>query len=339
MRSGSRDAPGGRWSYVLQQEPGTGLGGYFVSFERRISALDGAVTFHSPQDLDVVTAPTDVVASIDAEGLQSWTFSTRPAGSSIGTVIATGTSPVDNTLLGQFDPTLLLNGLHELILTGTDALGQTVSGKVAVSVEGQMKIGHFTLSFIDLAVPVSGLDIEVIRTYDSRQRHSQGDFGQGWTLDIKQGSYRNNRPPGDGWMIPDIQGPWGLPCSFVQETKSHLTTVRLSDQEIYRFRLVLQNPSTVIGGCFAEAAFEWVDGPLPGTTLEILGNTQVFAVNGSDEVVVPDTQEPFVPQRRQADHPRRSDIPPRPRRRCDPPRRPQRQFPRNHPRRHHAFLG
>ena len=37
---------------------------------------------------------------------------------------------------------------------------------IAVSVEGQIKIGHFTLSFVDLAVPVSGLDIKVVRTYD-----------------------------------------------------------------------------------------------------------------------------------------------------------------------------
>ena len=281
--------------YVVQ-EPGTGLGGYFVTFERLITALDGAVTFHSPQDLDVVTAPTDVVASIDAEGLQSWTLSTRPAGSTKGTVVATGSGPVDNTLLGQFDPTLLPNGLHELILTGTDAAGQTVSGKVAVSVEGQMKIGHFTLSFIDLAIPVSGLDIEVVRTYDSRQRLEQGDFGQGWTLDIRQGSYRNNRPPGDGWQIPGTEGPWGLPCSTVQETKSHLTTVRLSDQEVYRFRLALRNPATVIGGCYADAVFEWVDGPLPGTTLEVLGTTQVFVTTGSSRAVLPDTQELFVPE-------------------------------------------
>ena len=286
--------------YVVQ-EPGTGLGGYHVAFERRLSALEGAVTFHAPQDLDVVTAPTDVVATIDAEGLQSWTLATRPVGSSNGTVIATGTGPVDNATLGQLDPTLLLNGLHELILTGTDAASQTFSGRVAVSVEGNMKIGHFTLSFVDLAIPVSGLDIEVIRTYDSRQRLEHGDFashdfGPGWTLDIRQGSYRNNRPPGDGWQIPGTEGPWGLPCSTVNETKSHLTTVRLSDQEVYRFRLTLQNPATVIGGCYADAVFEWVDGPLPGTTLDVLGATQVFVATGSDRAVLPDTQEPFVPE-------------------------------------------
>ncbi|MEM9596942.1 MAG: RHS repeat-associated core domain-containing protein, partial [Acidobacteriota bacterium] len=177
----------------------------------------------------------------------------------------------------------------------TDVAGQQVEERIAVSVEGQMKIGHFTLSFIDLAVPLSGLDIEVIRTYDSRLRHEPGDFGHGWTLDIRQGSYQNNRPPGDGWRIPETQGPWGLPCSVVQETKSHLTVVRLSDQEVYRFRLTLKDPGTIIGGCIARAEFEWVDGPLPGTTLEILGNDEVLYRNDSGDVIDPDTFELFVP--------------------------------------------
>ena len=287
---------GWKTSGYIVEDLTTGLGGYHVTFERRLTAQAGAITFHAPQELDVLTAPTDVIASIDVEPLQSWTLATRPMDGAASTVIATGTGPVGETTLGQFDPTLLLNGPHDLVLTATDTTGNTVSHKVTVSVEGNMKIGHFTLSFVDLAIPVSGLDIEVVRTYDSRQRLEQGDFGQGWTLDIRQGSYRNNRPPGDGWRIPDTQGPWGLPCSSVQETKSHLTTVRLSDQEVYRFRLALRNLATVVGGCYADAVFEWVDGPLPGTTLEIIGNNQVFAPNGSDRVVVPDTQEPFVPE-------------------------------------------
>ena len=272
-----------------------------VTFDIKNVSADPTASFNAtvtaPQDLDVVTAPTDIFATIESDLLDNWLLRYRAIGDAEWIELATRPyPPAPGEKLATFDPTLLLNGLYELELMATDLAGRQVSDTLAVVVDGQMKIGHFTLSFIDLAVPVSGLDIEVVRTYDSRQRHSQGDFGQGWTLDIRQGSYRNNRPPGDGWRIPDAEGPWGLPCSVVQETKSHLTTVRLSDQEIYRFRLVLQNPSTVIGGCFAEAAFEWVDGPLPGTTLEILGNSQVFAVNGSDEVVVPDTQEPFVPE-------------------------------------------
>ncbi|MCP3997913.1 MAG: hypothetical protein GY722_23060, partial [bacterium] len=206
--------------------------------------------------------------------------------------LATGTAPVSGGALATFDPTLLLNGLYELELTATDVQGQQVSESIAVSVEGQMKIGHFTLSFVDLAIPVSGLDIEVIRTYDSRDKQLR-DFGVGWSLDVRQGSYRNNRPPGDGWQLKT----GFLPCDTVLESKSHLTIVRLSDREVYRFALRLQDgvPSTG-GGCFANARFDFVDGPLPGTTLEILGQTQVFYENGSDGVIDVDTLDPYEPE-------------------------------------------
>ncbi|MCP3978593.1 MAG: RHS repeat protein, partial [bacterium] len=50
------------------------------------------------------------------------------------------------------------------------------------------------------------------------------------------------------------------------------------------------------GGCFATARFDFVDGPLPGTTLEILGNTQVFYENGSDRVVEADTFALYEPE-------------------------------------------
>ncbi|MCP4657328.1 MAG: RHS repeat protein, partial [bacterium] len=280
--------------YVLE-DPDTGAAGYFVTFERLVEGLEANIVFHSPQDLDVVTAPTDVVATIEGEAIDSWTLSYQFAGEGQPVVLATGTGSVTNATLAQFDPTLLLNGLYDIVLTARDIAGQSASKKISVSVEGNMKVGNFTLSFVDLAIPLSGLDIEIVRTYDSRDKR-QGDFGIGWILDIRQGSYHNNRPPGDGWQIVNPGGPFGLPCSAIIESKSHLTTVRLSDQEIYRFRLKLVDPAVLFGGCQARAVFEWVDGPLRGTTLEIIGNDELFWATGSDFLVDMDSFEVFVPQ-------------------------------------------
>ena len=180
---------------------------------------------------------SEVVASITAENLQSWTLETRPVGESETTTIATGTGAVDHRVLGVFDPTLLFNGMHDLVLTGTTAGGQTVTGRVTVSVEGGMKIGNFTLSFVDLQVPLSGLSIEIVRTYDSRGRGVAGDFSYGWTLDVRGGSYRNNRRPGEGWQIKGMPlGAGILPCQSVAETSKHLTTIRLSDRVRLRTR-------------------------------------------------------------------------------------------------------
>lgn len=54
---------------------------------------------------------------------------------------------------------------------------------VRVVVKDNQKVGQFTVSFVDLDVPVSGLPIRVTRTYDSRDK-GRGDFGFGWKLDI-----------------------------------------------------------------------------------------------------------------------------------------------------------
>ncbi len=275
--------------YILE-DPATGAAGYFVTIERLVEGMTALIEFHSPQDLEVVTAPIDVVATIESEALESWTLSYQFAGEGQPVVLATGTGSVTNATLAQFDPTLLLNGLYDIVLTGRDIVGQSVSGKVSVVVEGDIKIGNFTLTFTDLAVPLSGLDIEVIRTYDSRDKQER-DFGVGWTLDIRQGSYRNNRPPGDGWKI--VGGL--LPCQGVQELKSHLTVIRLSDNESYRFRLNLFDFAPTLGGCFAKARLDFVEGKLPGSTLAIIGNDSVFYSNDSGRVLDTETFEVFEP--------------------------------------------
>ncbi len=274
----------GRGYWVLVTEPAT------VTF-----ANDGpapSVSLTVPEDLAVITAPTDVLGTVESALLKGWVLSYRAVGEGEWIEIASGVVPVASGQLGVFDPTLLLNGLYEIQLTASDYQGRTVVGEpIAVSVEGNMKIGNFTLSFIDLAIPLSGLDVEVVRTYDSRDK-AQRDFGVGWRLDIRQGSYHNNREPGDGWQITS----GFLPCQNVQETKSHLTTIRLSDREIYLFRLRLTRPAATLGGCFAEANFDFVDGPLPGTTLQVLGNNEVIYQNESDFVIDVDTLESFEPQ-------------------------------------------
>ena len=259
---------------------------------------DPVVEITSPEDLGVVTDFTDVVGTVQSPILDSWRLTYERVGETEPVEIASGVAPVAaGGVLDTFDPTLLINGLYELKLEAIDLDGRVVEDSIAIAVEGNMKIGHFTLSFVDLAIPLSGLDIEIVRTYDSRRKDELLDFGYGWSLDIRQGSYQNNRPPGDGWQIVNPGGLFGLPCSQTIETKSHLTTIRLSDQEIYRFRLALVDPAPVVGGCFARAEFQWVDGPLPGTTLEILGNDEVIYQGDSnlDLVIDSDTLETFVP--------------------------------------------
>lgn len=246
----------------------------------------------TPVDGAEVTTLTQIIGTAKAGSFRDYILEIAPAGESTFTRIASGTAPVINGVLGTFDPTMLLNDLYTVRLTVFTISGVSVSTSVSYAVEGGPKIGNFTLSFTDLSVPVSGLPITVIRNYDSRDK-KVGDFGVGWTLELRQGSYRNNRKPGLGWEIES----GFLPCQQVREKLSHSTVVRLSDAEVYRFRLNLASPAATTGGCFADARFEFVDGPVPGATLAILGNTEVFYENGTNQVVDTDTLATFEPLR------------------------------------------
>jgi RHS repeat-associated protein len=251
---------------------------------------DFGVEIAQPAQLAEIAEPVAVTGTVRGQSLAEWELRYRSLDGGDWITLGTGTGPVSGAQLGTFDPTLLLNGLYEIELSALAADGNGVSYSTHVVVEGQQKIGNFTLSFVDLEVPLAGIPIQVVRTYDSRDKRSL-DFGYGWTLDVRQGSYRNNRTPGEGWRIVDGL----LPCQNVQETLPHLTTVRLSDREIYRFKLALTRPAITAGGCFAEAGFAFVDGPVPGATLQILGNTSVFHGNGTTGAVDSESQQPYEP--------------------------------------------
>ncbi len=77
---------------------------------------------------------------------------------------------------------------------------------VTVNIDGALKLGIFTMTFVDLEVPVAGLPITVTRTYDTLNANKLDEFGYGWSLDVADekdrhflfaiwsvGSYRNDR--------------------------------------------------------------------------------------------------------------------------------------------------
>ena len=66
---------------------------------------------------------------------------------------ASGTTPTSNAVLGQLDPTLLMNGITEVRLTVTDNAGRAAQATTHVVVKDQQKVGNFTVSFVDLEVP------------------------------------------------------------------------------------------------------------------------------------------------------------------------------------------
>jgi YD repeat-containing protein len=79
---------------------------------------------------------------------------------------------------------MLPNGPYTLRLSATDAGLHTASTEVTVQITGNLKLGNFTLSFTDLSIPVSGIPITIMRSYDTLRANEPGDFGYGWRLEM-----------------------------------------------------------------------------------------------------------------------------------------------------------
>ena len=94
---------------------------------------------------------------------------------------AVGSSTTSN-LLATCDLTTVQNGTYELVLKSRDSFRVT-EARFRFRLESELKIGQFSFSEQDLAIPVNGLPLTVVRTYNS-QNPKSGDFGYGWTYSI-----------------------------------------------------------------------------------------------------------------------------------------------------------
>jgi RHS repeat-associated protein len=250
----------------------------------------------TPAEKGRVSTLTSIVGTADDDDLIEWKLEIATASKNQYTTIAQGNAPVTAASLAQLDPTLLKNGMILLRLSATDAIGNYAEVERTVLIDGDNKLGNFRITFVDLEVPVSGIPITIRRTYDSRDRGESSDFGYGWTLEaIVPGRYVNNRDPGDGWNFP--AGPLGIPCDSATETASHVTEIRFSDREFYRFAYVAHPGAPITGGCQATGNFTQIGG-IPGAALsDLSGNlaNRLFWDSGSDQIIDTETTLAYVP--------------------------------------------
>jgi RHS repeat-associated protein len=221
-----------------------------------------SVAIGSPADGAEVTSRTGVTGSV-SHGRWRLEYSLGPdpavPGSGVWTTIANGEGAVAGAALGVFDPTLLLNGTYAIRLTAADAYGQTASATRNVVVAGEQKVGHFSISFEDLNVPVTGVPIQLIRTYDSRDKRV-GDFGVGWTLDIKTIRLEKSVELGRHWR--GIISAGTLPQYCLQPTRPNIVTITFPNNRVYKFQATTSKQCQAIAPLeFARFGFT----PMPGT--------------------------------------------------------------------------
>ncbi|MAE65599.1 MAG: hypothetical protein CMJ18_15125, partial [Phycisphaeraceae bacterium] len=142
------------------------------------------VSITVPTDGDVIRIPTEVIGTADDDNLVSYLLEIAPANGTFTTIAEDTVSVVDGTL-GTLDPTVLPNGPYALRLTATDAGGNVSTTQRTIEVDGALKVGQFSLSYVDLTLPSPGLPVSLIRSYSTLDLGHDEDFGVGWRLGFR----------------------------------------------------------------------------------------------------------------------------------------------------------
>ena len=242
------------------------------------------VIISSPVDDQLITAPIDVVATIQDDSATSWrlVYKELEAAANEFTVIAEGEGNVTDQVLAKFDTTLVRNGQAALILEATDANGQTSQSNVVFAIEGDLKVGNFSITFEDLNIPLAGIPISVRRTYDSRDRNRQLDFGYGWSIDYQNVKVEESRNPGIGWSLNQYRaGPLGALKQFCIEPQgAPIVSVTLPDGEVERFE-VAASPECNLAAVFLDVELDFKPQGDNQSELKALDDFQARYVNGA----------------------------------------------------------
>ncbi len=271
-----------------------------VTARRELRVLDPddstfpVAVLSTPDDDAVVVARTELRGTVTDANFFEYRISISVAGRDEFRVIERGRAAVVDGVLGVLDPTLLPSGLYALRLEAEDINGRVSSEETPVRIDGDAKIGHFRMTWADLTVPVAGVQLTVQRTYDSRVKR-RGDFGVGWTLDVRSGSVTHNRPVAEGWETQ--AGPLGLPCGPGAELAFHLAEVRLNDREVYTFQPRILSAAILLGGCQVRMGYAFLGATVPGAaTLDVIGDDLGYLL-GNDTDITNIDLEPFDVER------------------------------------------
>ncbi|SMF03440.1 RHS repeat-associated core domain-containing protein [Alteromonadaceae bacterium Bs31] len=215
----------------------------------------------TPEQAAIVTAPTSIVGTVKDDNLVSYELYVSPKDQANWQLMASGNSEVENAELGVFDPTMLLNGTYAVVLLATDVNGQTAQDSTTVIVDGDMKVGHYSITFEDVSVDLAGIPVRVTRTYDTRRKSEKLDFGYGWSVDYQNVRIQESRTLGFSWQLNYYRnGFFGDYC--VEPNGNPIVTITLPDGSIEKFKTVASpDCSYLVPTIDVQVSFE----PLAGT--------------------------------------------------------------------------
>ena len=240
-----------------------------------------------------VTAPTAVVGQVLGDDVARWTLSLIDKSTGAMTAIAQGSQASGPGVLGQLDPTLLSNGFYTLVLQAWDAGGNQAQDSRSVLVDGDMKLGHYSVSFEDVAIPMAGFPLRVTRTYDTRRRNERLDFGYGWSVDYQNLRLTESRAPGYSWsLLSERNGFFGNWC--VRPNGDPIVAITGPDGELMKFRAKASPECQFL---VPQTDVQLVFEPLPGTDAQLdqtdYLNLRLASVAGSGVYNLLDLSDPY----------------------------------------------
>ncbi|MBC2717662.1 MAG: PASTA domain-containing protein, partial [Desulfobacteraceae bacterium] len=222
----------------------------------------------SETDCVDVTDLYDVMGEVSDTSGVIYSLSARPSGSTAWKQFAQGSGNSIYGALGTFDPTVLRNGVYEILLSAEDLAGNTASDTGCVLLDGQLKVGHVILPGMDANIPNNGFPLALEREYDSRDE--DGDFGPGWSLPASKVKPQPTRELNAGWA-EEVGGSF-MTTYYLIEKYSHVVVIRFSDEEMLKFKMDVTPKSSVLTPIAYHSNLKATYVPIDGTvgTLEAL---------------------------------------------------------------------
>ena len=242
----------------------------FNVVERIDEDAEPLVRIDSPVDDDALTGPVEVRGVARDANFLRYELAVAPADGEDYVTIAESVAEAAGGPVGTFDATRFENDQYRLRLRAWDRGGNVSEDSVLVQVEGYRKIGNFNLFFEDLAVPVPGVPLRIVRSYRTDNKRGD-DFGVGWRLGVESLRLTRNRPVGTAWRVVRS----GLTFAMVEDDL-HKVTVTLPDGRVESFDAVVSPAASPIVP-FPALSQSVRYAARPGTygTLEALGDNTV----------------------------------------------------------------
>ncbi len=164
----------------------------------------------------VINKRTDIIGTINDADLEFYRVELAPinlidisnpaAIDSDYITIAEGRGNVNNGILAQIDPNLYRNDTYYVRVYSQDFSGNINVQGLVLGINSQSKPGEFSLDFTDLSIPLTGIPIEITRSYSSLDANFQGDFGYGWELGMQDAGIVEASPTGTDLKLDNFFG-------------------------------------------------------------------------------------------------------------------------------------